>query len=70
MSLKASQLKTNETQKKAITKEVTPILARFDEELLEARKQGMRGVALTAPITFSIPYMSNAEAQRSIYYTI
>jgi hypothetical protein len=70
MSLKASVLKSNEAQKKAVMKEVTHILAHIDDELKAVHDQGRHGVSLTVPITFSIPYMSNADAQRSIYYKI
>lgn len=70
MSLKASTLKSNEAQKKAIMKEVTSILGHIDDELKSVHEQGRHGVSLTVPITFSIPYMSNADAQRSVYYKI
>lgn len=70
MSLRASVLKTNEARKKALAKEITSILAHMDDELKIAHDKGMHGKSLTVPITFSIPYMSNADAQRYIYYHI
>lgn len=70
MSLKANALKSNDAQKKAVAKEVTSILAHIDDELKTVHEQGRHGVSLTVPIVFSIPYMSNADAQRYIYYKI
>ena len=70
MSLKASALKNNEAQKKAVSKELNAILARMDDEIKVAHENGNHRVAVALPITFSIPYMKNADAQRTIYYHI
>ncbi len=70
MSLKANNLKSNESQKKAVIKEVNAILAHIDDELKSAHEQGKHSIRTSVPITFSIPYMSNTDAQRSIYYKI
>lgn len=76
MSLKASDLKSNEEQKRCIEKEVSSILAYIDDELREMREKkqlqskARHSAAITVPITFSIPYMSNADAQRCVYYKI
>jgi hypothetical protein len=70
MSIKANILKSSDAQKKAIAKEVTLILAHLDDELKIAHEQGKHFVAASVPITFSIPYMSNTDAQRIIYYKV
>lgn len=70
MSLRADSLKSNQSQKRAVAKEANAILAKMDDELKTAHEVGNHRVALTAPITFAIPYMSNANAQRMIYYKI
>jgi hypothetical protein len=70
MSLKAENLKSNESQKKSLTKEVTGILGRIDDELKVGHEQGKHCITSALPITFSIPYMSNADAQRIIYYRV
>jgi hypothetical protein len=70
MSLKASALKSNEAQKKSIKKEVTTILGHLDDELKTSHEQGKHDVSISLPITFGIPYMSNTDAQRTIYYQI
>jgi hypothetical protein len=70
MSLKASALKSNESQKKHIIKEVNSILGMIDDELKIAHECDRRSVTVSVPITFSIPYMENHESQRIIYYKI
>ena len=70
MSLKAENLKSNESQKKSLAKEVTGILGRIDDELKVGHEQGKHRINSALPITFSIPYMSNADAQRIIYYRV
>ena len=70
MSLKASALKSNDAQKKSIGREVTSILTTIDDELKNAHDQGKHSIIVRAPITFSIPYMNNKDAQRMIYYKI
>lgn len=70
MSLKASVLKSNESQRKALNKEIRSILGSIDDELKSAHERGEHSVSISLPITFSIPYMSNKDAQREIYYGI
>lgn len=70
MSLKASALKSNDSQRKALTKEITSILGRIDDELKVAHEQGRHEVSAALPIIFSIPYMANKDAQRIIYYKV
>lgn len=70
MSLKAQTLKSNESQRKSIAKDVSDILAQMDDELKVAHDCGKHSVSISVPITFSIPYMNNADAQRTIYYKI
>lgn len=70
MSLRANVLKSNESQKKSISKEVKAILGQIDDELKAAHECGRHEIGISVPITFSIPYMSNADAQRIIYYKI
>ena len=70
MSIKASTLKSNESQKKAFAKEINAILGRIDDELKVGHEQGKHRILASLPITFSIPYMSNTDAQRIIYYKV
>lgn len=70
MSLKASVLKSNDSQRKALAKEIRSILGSIDDELKAAHERGEHSISTTVPITFSIPYMSNKDAQREIYYGI
>lgn len=70
MSLKASSLKSNEAQKKAINREISNILASMDESIKTAHEQGRHDVQTSLPIQFSVAYMSNKDAQRFIYYRI
>jgi hypothetical protein len=70
MSLKASVLKSNENQKKAIAKDTQAILAQIDDELKAAHEQGRHTASVSVPTIFSIPYMSNADTQRIVYYKI
>ncbi len=71
MSLKASSLKHNDIQKRAIKKEVLSILANMDNDIKSAHEQGKNyEVVIRVPITFSIPHMQNKDAQRVIYYEI
>jgi hypothetical protein len=70
MSLKANALKSNEAQKKSIAKDVTSILGQMDDELKAAHDSGRHSVSISLPITFSIPYMNNTDAQRIIYYKV
>ncbi len=70
MSLKADVLKTNPNKIKAVMKEVTAILGRIDDEIKTAYDHDDCQVSVSVPITFAIPYMSNKNAQRAIYYKI
>ena len=70
MSIKASQLKSNEAQNRAVMKEVMSILAYIDDKFKAANDEGIHNISVTVPIIFSIPNMSNKDAQRSIYYRI
>jgi hypothetical protein len=70
MSLKANTLKSNESQNKSIMSEVNSIISNIDDELKVAHEQGRHKASITVPITFSIPYMQNKDAQRTIYYKI
>lgn len=70
MSLHANSLKSNKLQKQAVAKEVKHILGLLDDELKSAHEQGKHKVSIPLPISFSIPYMSNKEAQRKIYVRV
>lgn len=71
MSIKASSLKQNEAQKRTIKKEVNNIIANIDNEIKNAHDQGKNlDIRINVPIVFAIPYMSNADAQRMIYFGI
>lgn len=70
MSLKANALKSNEAQKKSLMKEINSILGRIDDELKTSHDLGKHNISISLPITFSIPFMSNADSQRYIYYHV
>lgn len=70
MSIKADQLKSNVSQKKAYGKEISGILGRIDDEIKVGHEQGKHLVTVSLPITFSIPYADNSDAQRIIYYKV
>jgi hypothetical protein len=70
MSLKADALRSNESQKKSLSKEVNNILGHIDDELKVGHDQGKHQIYIPLPITFSIPYMNNSDAQRIIYYRV
>lgn len=70
MSLKADVLKTNPNKLKAVMKEANAILGRIDEEIKTAYDSDKCKVDVSVPITFAIPYMSNKNAQRAVYYKI
>lgn len=70
MSLRAEVLKTNPNKLIAVMKEVKAILGRVDEEIKNAYDRDECKVNVSLPITFSIPYMSNKNAQRVIYCKI
>lgn len=65
--LKASALKFNETKRLAIQKEIKHILAYIDDEISKAHEGDKREANVLLPIQFSIPNVSNANAQRIIY---
>lgn len=70
MSLKASALKSNEAQRKALANETNSILGHIDDELKKAHDCGKHTTSITLPITFAVPYMKNRDAQRIIYYKV
>jgi len=67
MSLQANVLKTNPNKIKAVMKEANAILGRIDDEIKTAYERDESKVNVSVPITFSIPYMSNRNAQRNVY---
>ena len=70
MSLKADILKLNPNKIKAINKEVTNILVMIDNEIKSAYDRDECRVNVSVPITITIPYMSNKNAQRVVYSKI
>jgi hypothetical protein len=70
MSLRADLLKTNENKMKSVMKEVNSILGHIDESIKNAHDQDKNNAIVSVPITFAIPYMSNKNAQRIVYYKI
>jgi hypothetical protein len=70
MSLRADLLKTNENKMKSIMKEVNSILGHIDEDIKRSHDQDKNYTIVSVPITFSIPYMSNKNAQRIVYYKV
>ena len=70
MSLKADVLKLNPNKLKEITKAVSSVLARIDDEIKAAYDRDECKVSVSVPITYKIPYMSNRNAQRAIYHKI
>ena len=70
MSVKANSLKNNSSKNKLIQKEITSILGSIDDEIKISYDKDDYSVNVSVPITFSIPYMSNKNAQRVIYSKI
>lgn len=70
MSLRADVLKTNPNKLKVVMKEVNAILGRIDDEIKSAYDRDECKVSVSVPITFAIPYMSNKNAQRAVYYKL
>ncbi len=70
MSLRADILKTNPNKLKSVMKEVSAILGRIDDEIKAAYDRDENKVSVSVPITFAIPYMSNKNAQRAVYYKL
>ena len=68
--LHARTLRENESQRVAVRKELSAILANIDAELKTAHDMGKNCVQVTLPIVFAIPYMDNAVAQRTVYYGV
>ena len=70
MSLRADLLKTNAAKLKSIMKEVNNVLGLIDENIKNAYDQDLSKVVVSVPLLFSIPNMSNKNAQRVVYYKI
>lgn len=70
MSLTADSLKNNEVQRKAVSREVTMVLAQIDDELKVAHTGGKHYAIVPVPISFGVPYMTGADSQRCIYFKI
>ena len=68
--LHASSLKSNESQKKCIKILVKDLLSNIDSELKETHKDSKQHLETKLPITFTVPNMNNADAQRIIYSSI
>ena len=66
----ANTLKNNNLQKRHLKEEITNIIRRISEELIEAHKEGRHDIITTLPITFSIANMFNKDSQRIIYASI
>ncbi len=65
--LNANDLKNNESHKKIIDKEIKEILSTIDDEIKKAYNIGKHKIKFKLPVIFSIPNMSNKNAQRIIY---
>lgn len=70
MSLKAQTLKSADIQIEAVNREVADILARMDDEIKIEYEAGKHVAHCSVPIHFSIPYMTNSDAQRHVYVRI
>lgn len=70
MSLKADQLKNNPNKMKMVKRYASQILYMIDGEIKKAHDEDKAKVAVSVPVTISIPNMSNATAQCFIYYEI
>jgi aspartyl/asparaginyl-tRNA synthetase len=68
--LQASSLKSNESQKKYIKSVIKDLLNTIDSELKESHKDSKQNLETKLPITFTIPNMNNADAQRIVYSSI
>jgi len=66
----ANALKTNDSQRAAINKEISGILGYIDEKVRAYHNEGIKVVPITLPTIFSLPNMSNKDAQRCVYYGV
>jgi hypothetical protein len=66
----ANTLRSNESQKSSLAKEVATIIESMNDEILNAHKEGRHKVTVKVPTQFGIPYMEKTDAQRDIYYKI
>jgi hypothetical protein len=70
MSLRADVLTQSQEKERAFERTTRDILGMIDEEIKKAHEHGNPGVVVSIPITFTIPCVNNATAQREIYYRI
>ncbi len=68
--LRASDLKKSDIIKNALTKELSSIYASVDADIKVAYDQGKKYCVCSVPITYNIPFMTCADAQRYIYYHV
>ena len=66
----AFTLKNNNLQKRHLKEEITNIIKRISEELVESHREGKHDIITTIPITFSVANMSNRDSQRIIYASV
>lgn len=65
--INARALRNNNIQKRHIKENITEILKRLNQELINAHREGKHCVITTLPITFDIPNMVNKDTQRLIW---
>ena len=65
--INASSLRNNNIQKRHIKENITEILKRLNQELINSHREGKQYVITTLPITFDVPNMINKDTQRLIW---
>lgn len=70
MSIQAHQLLYNDIQLRAVKQYANRILHEIDADIKTAFEGGAKHISFGTPLYFEIPNMTNADAQREIYYCI
>jgi len=70
MSIRAADIRRNNIQQIELKKNIHGILYSIDTDIKNALNAGLKSITYNAPIQFSVPNMTNKEAQREIYSEI
>lgn len=66
----ADRLRNNNSSKQMLMAQITDILRSIKEEIRDAFKSGLHEIRVGLPITFALPNMSNADAQRMVWGSV
>lgn len=70
MVINANSLRHNNIQKRHLKENITEILKRLNQELINSHREGKHFIVTTLPITFDIPNMINKDSQRLIWSSV